>query len=195
MKHATNHIQQRSTQFKKTNCELKNKLLKILKRTLITVGMLFVLIFLANEIVYRINIPNEFVDANWSGKWNSSEYKLVSGKVLTNIPSPIIENSSFKSQTVLYYNIWSIYKPGQIKVVEMNGTFGSGNFNGKSELGDKNLDDFEPFISNYFKAKVSFSNGQNIEYTGMKWLENRKIFGNYVSEYPSDLGEFEISAE
>jgi len=115
---------------KKTNCELKNKFLKILKRTLITVGILFALAFITNEIVYRMSIPDKFESANWSGKWNSSEYKLVGGKVLTSISTPIIENSEFKSPTLLYYNIWSLYKPGQIKVVEMNGTFGRENFGG-----------------------------------------------------------------
>jgi len=109
---------------------LKNKFLKILKRTLITVGILFALAFITNEIVYRMSIPDKFESANWSGKWNSSEYKLVGGKVLTSISTPIIENSEFKSPTLLYYNIWSLYKPGQIKVVEMNGTFGRENFGG-----------------------------------------------------------------
>jgi hypothetical protein len=174
---------------------LKNKFIKILKRTLITVGILFALAFITNEIVYRISIPDEFESANWSGKWNSSEYKLVGGKVLTSISTPIIENSKFKSPTLLYYNIWSLYKPGQIKVVEMNGTFGRENFGGNSELGNKNLQELEPLTTNFFKAEISLSNGQMIEYDGMKWKDDKKIFGDYVSKFPSDLGEFELSTE
>lgn len=77
----------------------------------------------------------------------------------------------------------------------MNGTFGRENFKGNSELGNKNLDDLEPFTSNFFKAKISVGNGQQIEYSGIKWKENKEIFGDYVSKYPSDIGEFELSTE
>jgi len=157
--------------------------------------LLFGLTLITNEVIYRISIPDEFENANWSGKWNSSEYKLVGGKVLTSIPTPIIENSEFESQTLLYYNIWSLYKPGQSKIVKMNGTFGRENFKGNSELGNKNLNDLEPFTSNFFKAKISVGNGQQIEYSGMKWKENKEIFGDYVSKYPADIGEFELSTE
>jgi len=174
---------------------LKNKLLKILKRILVTIAILFALAIITNEIVYQISIPEEFEHANWSGKWSSSEYKLVGGKVLTSIPTPIIENSEFKSPTLLYYNIWSLYKPGQIKVVEMNGLFGRENFKGNNELDNKNLDDLEPFTSNYFKAKITFDNGQLIEYDGLKWKDNEEIFGDYVSKFPSDSGEFELISE
>ena len=174
---------------------MKNKFFKILKRTLITVGILFALALIANEIVYTMSIPDEFESAHWSGKWNSSEYNLVGGKVLTSIPTPIIENSEFKSPTLLYYNIWSLYKPGQIKVVEMNGTFGPENFGGNSELDNQNLQDLEPLTSNFFKANISFVNGQEIEYTGMKWKDDKEIFGDYVSKFPSDLGEFELSTK
>jgi hypothetical protein len=34
-----------------------------------------------------------------------------------------------------------------------------------------------------------------IEYNGMKWKDDKKIFGDYVSKFPSDLGEFELSTE
>lgn len=174
---------------------MKNKLIKILKRIFVTLVIIFAAAFITNEIIYQISIPDEFENANWSGTWNSSEYKLVSGRVLTSIPTPIVENSEFKSPTFLYYNIWSLYKPGQSKVVEMNGLFGRDNFKVNSELDNKNLDDLEPFTSNYFKAKISFDNCQLIEYTGLKWKDNELIFGDYISKYPSDSGDFELISE
>ncbi|WP_103070143.1 hypothetical protein [Aquimarina sediminis] len=174
---------------------MKNKILKISKRTLISIGVLFVFIYVTNEILYRISIPQEFNKANWNGKWNSTEYKLVNGKILTFIPNPIIENSDFKSKTALYYNIWSLYKPGQIKIVDMNGTFRQKNFNGNSMLNQKNAINRKPLTSFFFKAKISFANGQSIEYTGEKSNKNPEISGNYISKFPFDSGSFIINLE
>lgn len=177
------------------NYEVKNKLLKILKQIIITIVILIAFVFITNEIVYRIKIPDEFKSANWNGTWKSSKYKLMSGKVLTSFPSPMIENSKFKSRTLIYYNIWSMYGSGQVKIVEMDVVFGLENFKGNSESENQKLDEFEPFSSNYFTAKILFGDGQQIEYTGMKYIDKEKIIGDYVSELPSDLGVFKLSTQ
>ena len=98
---------------------MKNRILKILKRVFITILILTILVFITNEIIYRKSIPNDLSESNWNGNWKSSKYKFVSGKILTSIPENLEnQKTEFKSKTVIYYNLWSFYKPGQVKIVD-----------------------------------------------------------------------------
>ncbi|UKM66592.1 hypothetical protein GSB9_03182 [Flavobacteriaceae bacterium GSB9] len=170
---------------------MKNRFLKILKRILITILILFVVVFISNEIVYKTSIPENFAESNWNGKWNSSEYTLVSGKVLTTIPEN--HNAEFKSETLIYYNLWSLYKPGQSKIVELSGNFSESDINGNN-VGQKSQPN-ENRESNrrFFKAKMAIGNGQFIEYDGMKDNDGTGINGEYDSSYPKDKGTFELN--
>ena len=170
---------------------MKNRFLKIIKRILITVLILFVVVFISNEIVYRTSIPENFAESNWTGKWNSSEYALVSGKVLTTIPEN--NNDEFKSEMLIYYNLWSLYKPGQNKMVELSGDFSELDING-SNIGQKRRPNENRESSRrFFKAKMSIGNGQFIEYDGMKDNDGIEISGEYESSYPKDKGTFELN--
>ena len=153
--------------------------------------MILVVVFISNEIVYSTSIPENFAESNWNGKWNSSEYAFVSGKVLTTIPEN--NNSEFKSKTLIYYNLWSIYKPGQNKIVELSGNFSESDVNGNN-IGQKRRPN-ESGESNrrFFKAKMSIGKRQFIEYDGMKDDDGSKISGDYDSSFPKDKGTFELN--
>ncbi|WP_040278989.1 hypothetical protein [Psychroserpens damuponensis] len=170
---------------------MKNRFLKIIKRILISILILFVVVFISNEIIYRTSIPENFAESNWNGKWNSSEYALVSGKVLTTIPDN--NNAEFKSETLIYYNLWSLYKPGQNKIVELTGNFSESDINGNN-IGQKRRPN-ENAESNrrFFKAKMSIGNGQFIEYDGIKKDDGTEISGDYDSSFPKDKGKFELN--
>ncbi len=170
---------------------MKNRLLKILKRILITILILFVLVFISNEVVYRTSIPENFAESNWNGKWNSSEYALVSGKVLTTIPEN--HSAEFKSETLIYYNLWSLYKPGQNKIVELSGNFSESDINGNNVGQKRRPNENRESNHRFFKAKMSIGNGQLIEYDGMKVNDGTEISGEYDSSYPKDKGTFELN--
>ena len=54
------------------------------------------------------------------------------------------------------------------------------------------MDNLNPLIV-FFKAKLSFGNGQFIEYEGMTENEGIEINGEYHSNYPKDKGTFELN--
>ena len=169
------------------------KVLSIFRKVIITVGVLVLLVIAANEIVYRVHIPDAFADANWSGTWDSAYSKLINGRVLTTIPDPIEENVAFESPMLIYYNLWSPYKPGQVKTVKLSGSFGDENIQGESNINDSLADDHKALLAHYLKAYLVFDTGQQIEYTGMKVIDDTKILGDYISTLPGDRGEFKLS--
>ena len=164
--------------------------MKMFKRIVITILILFVIVYISNEILYRNSISENFSESNWNGTWNSSEYALVSGKVLTTIPEN--HKAEFKSETLIYYNIWSLYKPGQNRIVELSGNFSESDINGNN-IGQKRQpnENREP-IRKFFKAKMSIGNGQFIEYDGIKDNDGIEISGEYDSSYPKDKGIFAL---
>ncbi|PKV51714.1 hypothetical protein ATE84_3812 [Aquimarina sp. MAR_2010_214] len=172
---------------------MKNKFLKIIKRILITILILFVVVYISNEIVYKTSIPENFVESNWNGQWNSSEYALVSGKVLTTIPEN--NNAEFKSETLIYYNLWSLYKPGQNKIVELSGNFSESDINGNSTGQKRRPNESNAYHRRFFKAKISIGNGQFIKYDGMKDNDGIEISGDYDSSFPKDKGTFELNKQ
>ena len=112
---------------------MKNRFFKLIKRILIAILILLSVGIISNEIIYKNSIPDHFSESNWNGKWNSTKYELVSGKVLTTIPDVFFDNNTkFKSETFIYYNIWSIYKPGQNKIVELIGNFSESDMEGNN---------------------------------------------------------------
>jgi hypothetical protein len=152
--------------------------------------MLFVIVSISNEIVYKISIPENFAESNWNGKWNSSKYALVSGKVLTTIPEN--HNTEFKSETLIYYNLWSLYKPGQNKIVELSGNFSKSDINGNNVGQKRRPNENRESNPRLFKAKISIGNGQFIEYDGMKDNDGFEISGKYYSSFPNDKGTFKL---
>ena len=152
---------------------------------------LFIVVLISNEVVYRTSIPENFTDPNWDGKWNSSKYVLVSGKVLTTIPEN--NNSEFKSKTLLYYNLWSLYKPGQNKIVELSGNFSESDINGNNIEQKRRPNENHESNCRFFKAKMSIGNGQFIEYNGMKNNNGIEMSGKYYSSYPRDKGTFKLN--
>jgi len=170
---------------------MKKRIFKAIKWILTTVLTLLIILFISNEIVYRTLIPNDFSESNWSGKWNSSDYALISGKVLTKIPNNY--NKEFKSKTLIYYNLWSLYKPGQIKIVELSGNFSTTRINGNNLNQKREPNKPSKSKLRLFKAKIDIGNGQVIEYSGIKDSNEIQINGNYNSNSPSDKGTFKLN--
>lgn len=54
-------------------------------------------------------------------------------------------------------------------------------------------EDHKALLAHYLQAYLVFDTGQQIEYTGMKVIDDTKIMGNYISSLPGDRGEFELS--
>ena len=166
--------------------------MKFLKNLSIVIGLVFCLILTANEIVYKVSIPESMKKSNWKGKWDSKEYKLISGRILTTIPEKSnFEIFEFNSQTLIYYNLWSLFKPGQSQIVELTGNFSEQNLKGDNLIqAIKNKDQNQ---HRTFKAKIQFDNGQYIEYDGTKSNMNKNIKGEYDSFLPADSGTFNLT--
>jgi hypothetical protein len=173
---------------------MKYKVIRIVKQITIVVLTLAIIMFFANEIVFRISASKDFQESNWTGKWNSLDYSFVSGRMLTSIPENIKEqNIEFKSKVLLYYNLWSIYKPGQVKVVELSGEFGQLDINGKNEVAKEDIVNDE--IPYFFKAKLTFGQGQFITYKGYFNHLRTEVSGEYDSSFPDDKGIFKLNKE
>ncbi|MEL6559626.1 MAG: hypothetical protein AAFQ94_15650 [Bacteroidota bacterium] len=169
---------------------MKHRFLKFIRRVIVLVLVLTIVVFISNEIVYRNSIPESFAASNWYGHWNSSDYVLVSGKILTMLPEN--DNAQFKSEALVYYNIWSMYKPGQNKLVTLSGGFSESTVNGNNLEQKMKTSQSDQYDLKFFKAKISIGKGQYIEYSGMKDHEGIAIEGQYDASFPKDKGTFEL---
>lgn len=153
-----------------------------------------VLTFVTNEIVFRSQIPESFESNFWKGKWNSKKGKLIGGKLMVEIPNPIMENSKFKGRAMIYYNIWSLYQPGQIRIGEIEAVFGSKSFTETSNLPDIPIEEIEDISSNFYKADLNLSEGQYMVLTGLKLNDKNYIYGTYLSNFAAAFGQFKLKA-
>ena len=134
---------------------MKYRFLKFIRRVIVLVLVLAIVVFISNEIVYRNSIPESFGASNWYGHWNSSDYALVSGKILTILPED--NNAQFKSEALIYYNIWSVYKPGQNKLVTLSGGFSESALNGNNLEQKMRTNESDQYDRRFFKAKYQLA--------------------------------------
>ena len=170
---------------------MKSKLFNILFKLS---GIALLLIFgltLANTIIYRYSVPDKYQNSNWVGKWESSNFSLIGGKIIANLPAEIPTNEEFEVDAMIYYDIWSIYKMGGIKEFKLIGMLGGDNSGGGQNKVKENRE-LKTSPSLNFKAKIFGLGGQEIDYSGIANKGKTMIVGGYKSSSPRDIGNFEI---
>jgi len=131
-------------------------------------------------------------ESQWRGKWKSSEFPLVSGKVVAALPREISENVDFPVRARIRYSSLSLYRRGETVDV----TF-EGRLTDRREIGGSNA---EAPISGaagggslllFLKGSVANSR-QVVSYRAFVGDGFTKIKGRYRSDGPFDLGTFSL---
>src|SRR5262249_23952067 len=98
------------------------RLLWVLPALVAVYGLLKV----AGWIWYRTELPLPFLNANWSGKWETRQYWGLSGNLIVRLPEPLPENEDFKAEALIYYPIYSVWKTGQFVKMDFQWQFSPG---------------------------------------------------------------------
>jgi hypothetical protein len=164
---------------------------------LFPIGLLLWLgVSLADYAWYRHNIPVTFFDANWSGRWTTTQYGGLSGRLLVRMPEPLPEGKTFRAEALVYYPIYSAWKTGAFVKMEFSGQFtpGSPASGGRSRNripGVVYEDVKKGPIPGMLKLR-GVAGEQVVEYAAIIDETGTLITGGYLSEMPYDYGHFRI---
>lgn len=163
---------------------------KLVKRLLGFIVVFILITFTLNAIIFNLSQAPKYKDANWGGKWSSSTYFMIGGKILANFPDEIPINKEFDVDLLVYYNIWGLYRMGQASEFTLSGLIEENN----STAGEGgNIDHSSSSTAKLnFKAKLFNSIGQILEYSGESNKMKTNISGTYKSLIPEDYGRFKI---
>ena len=152
-----------------------------------TILALYVLLKVADSIWFRTQIPVGFINANWSGKWETQQYWRLSGNLLVRLPDPLPENQDFKAEALVYYPIYSAWKTGQFVKMDFQGHFSPDSPASAGRSGNT-----IPSGGGKLKFKGTAGN-QVVEYVAIIDESRTRIVGGYLSRSPYDFGYFTIS--
>jgi len=144
------------------------------------------LLKVADWIWYRTQLPVTFLNANWSGKWETHRYWGLSGNLIVRLPEPLPENEDFKADALIYYPIYSAWKTGQFVKMDFHGQFSPGSAASAGRSANTN-----PSGGGKLKFKGIVGN-QVVEYAAIIDESRTRIAGGYLSTSPSDFGSFQI---
>ena len=148
---------------------------------------LYVFLKVADFIWFRTQIPVGFVNANWSGKWETQQYWGLSGNLLVRLPDPLPENQDFKAEALVYYPIYSAWKTGQFVKMDFQGLFSP-----DSPASAGHSTNPIPGGGGKLKFKGTVGN-QVVEYVAIMDESRTRIVGGYFSTSPYDSGYFHIT--
>jgi hypothetical protein len=149
---------------------------------------LYVFLKVADFVWFRTQIPVGFVNANWSGKWETQRYWRLSGNLLVRLPDPLPENQDFKAEALVYYPIYSTWKTGQFLKMDFQGFF-----NPDSPTSAGRSTNTLPGGGGKLKFKGIVGN-QVVEYVAIIDESRTRIVGGYLSASPYyDVGFFHIT--
>jgi hypothetical protein len=148
----------------------------------------YVLLQVADYAWFRTQLPVTFSNANWSGRWTTYDYFGLSGRIVVRLPDPLPENEEFKTEALVYYPIYSVWKTGRfVKMV-----FG-GKFTPDSSISAGRSTNT---IEHGGGGKMSFKGtvgDQVVEYSALINRDRSRIVGGYFSSSPPDAGSFWIT--
>ncbi len=142
---------------------------------------------IADVAWFRTHVPVSFLNANWSGKWETQQYWRLSGNLLVRLPDPLPENQDFKAEAVVYYPIYSAWRTGQFVKMDFQGRFSpnspasAGQSTNRLPGGGGKL------------ALTGKAGGQVVEYVAIIDDSRTRIVGSYLSRSPYDFGYFTIT--
>ena len=99
------------------------------------------------------------------------------------LPDPIPEDEDFQAEALVYYPIYSLWRPGQFVKMDFTGHLSTDSSSSGGHT------------SKVIPAKLSFKGmmgSQTIEYVALVDEHRRQILGSYLSRMPHDHGFFWI---
>jgi len=148
-----------------------------------------IILRLMNKIRFVYSRNSHLSDFNYIGEWNS-KMAPVSGRILVKIPYPLPENQQFEIDSVVYYNLFSLFRSGQFVPMKLEGLV----TNQQTSSGSNSETPIviPPTIT--FKSKVlnKSDKEQKIEYVSTFDKKYTTITGGYLSESPFDIGVFSL---
>ena len=169
------------------------KLRKITLVVIIVVVIICILVPVANEIVFHVSIPADLAEAKWRGEWYSEAYPIISGKIVTDLPIKIPDTGKFQVDTFVYYNLWSLFRPGGKLRTSLTGSIDPGKYSGTNE--DMDTQVYAPIqITFQLKGGPGLGN-QVIDYVATADIYWTIMVGGYRSTEPTDIGVFTLKKE
>jgi hypothetical protein len=147
----------------------------------------YVFLKVADCIWFRTQMPVGFVNANWSGGWETQEYWGLSGNLIVRLPDPLPENQDFEAEALVYYPIYSAWQTGQFVKMDFQG-----HFSPDSPASAGRSTNAIPGGGGKLKFKGTAGN-QVVEYVAIIDKSRTRIVGGYLSTSPHDVGYFHIT--
>ncbi len=166
------------------------KLKKIALVIIIAVIAILILVPVDNTFVFRSSTPVDLSDARWQGEWRSEAYPMISGKIVADLPDPAPTNRTFQVDTFVYYNLWSLFRPGGKLRTSLTGLVESGKSSGTNVGSDTQLH-APTQITFKFKGGPG-PDSQIIDYVATADTHWTIIAGDYRSARPADMGVFTL---
>lgn len=169
------------------------KLKKLALVVIIAVVGLRILVPVVNTIVFRFSTPPDLADARWKGEWHSEAFPMISGRIVADLPDPIPTNGTFQVDTFVYYNLWSLFRPGGKLLTSLTGSVAPGRTSGTNVDSDAEL--HAPIqITFQFKGGPG-PDSQVVDYVATADTYWTIIVGGYRSAGPADMGIFTLKKE
>jgi len=166
---------------------------KIALVIIIAVIAIRIIVPMVNTVVFRSSTPADLSDARWQGEWRSEAHPMISGKIVADLPDPIPTNGTFQVDTFVYYNLWSLFRPGGKLRTSLTGSVAPGKSSGTNVDSDAQL--HAPIqITFQFKGGPG-PDSQVIDYVATADTHWTIIVGGYRSAGPADMGIFTLKKE
>ena len=143
---------------------------------------------IANAIRFTVVRPADMAGGVWEGEWSSDSYPLIGGRLIAELPDPIPVGKPFEAQVLVYYNLWSLHRPGGTLRMTVDGYFGG---SGAGSGGTGDFPDSRPVVTFKWKGGGD-GRSQSVEYVAVLGYAARQMVGGYVSDGPNDLGRFTL---
>jgi hypothetical protein len=140
---------------------------------------------IADFVWFRAKIPASFLNANWSGSWQTHQYGLA-GRLLVRLPEPLPNNKEFKADALVYYPIYSGWKTGRFVKMNFTGYFSP---DASSSSGESTVPSANKGGELKFKGVAG---DQVVNYVALIDSDRTLIVGGYLSRTPDDHGSFAI---
>jgi hypothetical protein len=150
-------------------------------------ALLLVVIFLPsiNSAWCAYVMPVGFSDANMSGTFSSDQSFSVSGRMfLKPAKQNLVEGETCEVDTVVYYNLWSLYRPGKIVRTRVVGTVWDNLIQGSNYGVPVTYKGCEEFVS-----RKHSQDEPGIQYLA---FPGETTIGSYRTSGPDDFGHFQL---
>ncbi len=170
--------------------QIIKKLIRIIANITLVVFIFFLLFYFMSDIRFTSVIPDDAEQYNYSGSWESERVPMVAGRILAQIPYPPPKGEPFTVNAYIYYNLTSIYRPGEFVPMVMDGMIQE-----SGEVAGGNTESpiiLPPRINFKYQGEPGPGGKQTIDYVSTSDTDFIQIVGGYRSQSPYDIGIFRI---